>query len=160
VLNPTPSVSIYLNTIHGAEQAGEEGDYRHVFDGILQVRPSDRVTLAANVDYGAEADVASGDSVSDAVWWGGALYARAQLGERTYLSLRIESFEDEDGARTGVVQRLTGITLTPEFRPAQSLLVRSDLRFDTSDEEVFEDDRGEMVEKGQFTGTFQAIYLF
>jgi hypothetical protein len=160
ILNPDAAVTLIVNAISGAEQAGNEGNLRQVVDWCGIVRPSSKLTLGANLDYGMEEDVAVSDSSRvDVTWWGGALYGRAELGSRSFLSLRLESFDDGDGARTGTAQQLTSVTLTPEFRPASSLVLRSDLRLDRSDEEVFEDSDGG-TRKDQFTCTLNCIYIF
>lgn len=159
-LSPDPTMTVIVNTISGAEQAGENGNMRHVVDLIGIVRPSPEFTLGANFDYGMEEDVAVSDSSrTDVTWWGGALYGRAPLGRQVFLSLRLELFDDDDGTRTGTAQRLTGITVTPEIRLTSSLVLRSDLRFDRSDEEVFEDGDGG-TKKDQFTCTLNSVYSF
>ena len=49
-----------------------------------------------------------------------------------------EWFDDPQGARTGWVQSLTEVTLTPEFRPHPKFIIRGDLRRDHSTRPVFE----------------------
>jgi len=74
------------------------------------------------------------------------------------LSLRGESFDDRDGARTGTSQSLREITLTPEVRLGPSLLVRGDLRVDRSNHSVFEKRGG--TSDSQTTVLVSVLYSF
>jgi hypothetical protein len=65
-------------------------------------------------------------------------YARYTFTPRLAVAIRAERFADPDGVRTGVVQRLTSFTLTPEIKPGAHLAVRADIRIDHSDADVFE----------------------
>jgi hypothetical protein len=52
--------------------------------------------------------------------------------------MRAEYFKDQDGVRTGTAQSLKEITITPEIRLVQGLIVRPEYRHDWSDERVFD----------------------
>jgi len=43
-----------------------------------------------------------------------------------------------DGIRTGLIQKLQEVTLTPSFRLTPQVILRGDVRIDQSDEKVFE----------------------
>ena len=134
-LSPASSLTIVLNGMIGPERANNEADARSLLDGTAVWKLTDHVTLGANGDWGSERGaVVAGQ---DARWTGFAGYARGALGNLA-LSLRAESFDDRDGARTGTAQRITELTLTPEARLTPRLLVRADLRVDHSDHDVFE----------------------
>jgi len=51
--------------------------------------------------------------------------------------LRVEYFDDRDGARTGTAQVLKEITLTLEFKLAKGLVLRPEYRHDWSDQNSF-----------------------
>ncbi len=134
-LSPVDGLSVYANAISGPEQSGNNSDTRSVFDFSAAYSISGSLTIAANADFGSEAVPNSSESVA---WSGFAGYLRYMPCEMFAVSLRGEMFDDTDGSRTGVAQKLTGITVTPEYRPAKGLVIRMDLRMDTSDKTVFQ----------------------
>jgi hypothetical protein len=155
-LTPSPAWTVILNGMIGAERADESGDLRGLLDLVATWKPRDRWALGLNVDHGTEENaVVPGES---ARWDGVAVYARAGISERFSLVGRAERFGDWDGARTGVSQRLTEVTLTPEFRPASGFVIRGDLRFDHSDQVVF-DARGG-PKQDQTTATANVLFAF
>lgn len=74
------------------------------------------------------------------------------------MALRGERFDDWDGARTGTVQRLEGITLTPSYAISGHAIVRGDLRLDTSDKDIFQK-RREMIRR-QPTVSVNFLYIY
>ena len=122
------------------------------------MKPSDTVTLGLNVDWGNEAGAAPDGG--SAGWWGAAGYLRLNLSPTFALALRAEVFDDRDGARTGIAQKLTEVTLTPELKVGSHLVFRADLRLDVSNEAVFEDRDGAFTKKRQPTVLLDAIYFF
>jgi hypothetical protein len=163
-LTPSGRFGLYLNYLGGAEQDDNTSNLRHTIDVVTTVKAGDRLALGLNLDYGTEANaVVSSEDVSwreDVSWMGGALYARMGLSETFALTARAESFDDEDGFRTGKAQTLQEITLTPEWKPTRAFLLRLDLRADRSDKKVFEDGDQTASSKSQNTVTLNAIYTF
>jgi len=153
---PSRRLTLVLNGITGPEQTGDDVHDRDVLDADATWRPSDRVSLGLNGDWGRETGAAQGGRM--AVWRGVAGYARITPGTRTALSLRIERFEDRDGARTGTAQTLSEITLTPEAKLGPSGILRGDLRLDVSDRAVFESRSG--PRQTQPTVSVNALYHF
>jgi len=155
-LTPSPAWTVILNGMYGAERADNSGDLRGLLDLVAMWKPPGRVALGLNVDHGTEENaVAPGEN---ARWDGLAVYARVGISEKFSLVGRAERFGDWDGARTGVSQRLTEVTLTPEFRPASGLVIRGDLRFDHSDQVVF-DARGG-PKQDQTTAIANVLFAF
>ena len=70
--------------------------------------------MAFNLDWGTEEGAAPGGG--SATWWGASGYVRWSVSPAFALALRAEHFDDADGVRTGVVQELREVTLTPEVR--------------------------------------------
>jgi len=154
-ISPASSLTIVLNGMIGPERANDEGDARTLLDGTAVWKLTDHVTLGANGDWGSEQGaVVAGQ---DARWTGFAGYARGASGN-VALSLRAESFDDRDGARTGTAQRITEITLTPEARLTSHLLLRADLRVDRSNHDVFE--KRDSMTNSQPTVLINVIYGF
>ena len=155
-LTPAPEWTVVLNGMYGAERPDNSGDARTMLDMVAMWKPRGRVSLGLNMDHGSEVDaVVPGQN---ARWDGVAAYARVDVARRFSLVARAEQFGDWDGARTGVSQRLSEITLTPEFRPARGLVVRGDLRFDHSDHPVFDARSG--PKQDQTTAIANVLFAF
>ena len=153
--SPLPTVAMALNVLSGPEKPQNDSDQRQTFDYWITWKTNERISLAANADYGNEAgDELDRGRVS---WYGMAGYARISFTEHAALSMRLEVFRDPDGERTGMMQTIREVTLTPEWKIGKSLVVRSDLRYDHSDEPVFE--RHDRQSSGQTTVSLNVIYL-
>jgi hypothetical protein len=87
-------------------------------------------------------------------------YLRVGLSPAFAATLRAEYFDDEDGVRTGTVQKLKELTLNPELRLGGGFLARADLRVDFSDAPVFEDSDGASTKKEQPTILLNVAYFF
>ncbi|MFA6233512.1 MAG: outer membrane beta-barrel protein [Bacteroidota bacterium] len=136
-VTPAAGLSIFANAIYGTEGSHDNSNNTSVIDLVAVWSPATLITIGANVDLGS-AQGAAADG-TDAAWTGLAGYLRLNFSEAFALSLRAERFDDADGIRTGGVQKLTGITVTPEYRPTDHLILRAEFRMDSSDKEVFED---------------------
>ena len=73
-------------------------------------------------------------------------------------SMRGEVFADVDGIRTGMIQNLRELTFTPEYRPVEHIILRADLRYDISDQNVFQKNAGSSGT--QTTLGINAMYAF
>ena len=153
---PSPSLSVTLNGISGPEQADNDSSRRSVADLVVTWKLHPRLSVGLNADLGHEADALGPGR--DAQWEGVAGYARATLGRRLALCARGEYFCDRQGARTGTPQRAKEITLTPEYRPGDGLVLRADLRHDWSDAAVFDHEGG--PGKSQTTVLFEVVFPF
>ena len=156
VLSPGSDAKIYLNAVFGPEQNNNNRDNRTVVDLVGIFPLSEKVTLGINADYGNEADLKGPGEA--AAWYGAALYAKAQFTELFSLAFRAELFDDKDGVRTGIKQKLTGFTLTPALNLADGIVLRTDLRYDSSSELVFNKE-GKM-EKSQLTLGMNLLFAF
>jgi hypothetical protein len=153
---PNAALSVSLFGMTGPEGSDDDSHSRTLFDLVTVWHATGQVTLGLNGDYGSEdGAVVEGKT---ATWRGAALYVKVRLGGRSSLALRVERFDDVDGARTGVAQRLSEITLTPEVHPTDHLVVRTDLRLDRSDRSVFEKANG--TSRRQATICANVIYVF
>lgn len=155
-LTPAAGLSIYTNYLYGPEQSDNNSDNRSVLDviGIYAVSPL--LTLGINGDYGTEQQ--AGADGGTAKWIGVAGYLRMNLSDEFSVTLRGEHFEDRDGVRTGAARKLREVTLTPEFRVADGFIVRSDLRYDISSDDVFE--KGGRWTDGQFTVCLNTLFVY
>ena len=107
-----------------------------LYDGVLTIHPTSALTLIANYDNGTQLADESG-AFPAAHWNGVAAYANYQFSSRYGVSLRKESFHDEQGFRTGMAQRLQSSTGTINITPTANYIVRLEYRLDTSDVPAF-----------------------
>jgi hypothetical protein len=87
-----------------------------------------------------------------------AAYFRFNASRQFALALRCEHFENQNGARTGVTQKLREVTHTPEFRSANEFVVRGDFRLDFSNHNVFE--KGGSFTDKQLTVCASVLFVY
>jgi hypothetical protein len=136
-LTPVPQLSVWLGGITGAERTDSDKDRRNLADLVAVYHVTPKLTFSVNSDYGREAGAVPG-ATHDAEWLGTAGYVRWQAHERFALIARGETFDDRDGVRTGTVQTLNEVTLTPELHLTPKVILRADVRMDWSSWAVFE----------------------
>jgi hypothetical protein len=153
---PSKAVTVVANYMVGPEQTDNNHDLRNVVGANAQWKLTDLTVLSVDVAYGSEPNaVTQGET---AMWNGIVGYARFGLTDTFALILRGEFFNDRDGARTGVAQKLKEVTLTPELKVSPRFVVRADLRVDWSNQDVFEKKEG--FTGSQATGLLNVIYTF
>ena len=133
---PIEQFAMLFNLMYGPEQKDNNHDNRFLFDWVGTIKPVKNLTLILNTDYATEQHLASDGGT--AKWYGIAGTAKYDFSDRYSLSGRAEYFNDQDGVRTGIAQHLKEITITPEIRLAQGLIVRPEYRHDWSDERSFD----------------------
>ena len=75
------------------------------------------------------------------------------------MNFRTEFFNDDDGVRTGFVGNdMWEITITPEFRINENMVVRAEYRHDDSNQLVFDDGAG--LSDSQDTVAINALIYF
>ena len=162
---PTSKTSFSMTGMHGAEQAGDNRDQRHMIGLVAGYNPTDKLGLKLAYDYGHEQDAVSEGPDEDASWQGVAGYARYQFTDWYALALRSEYFDDSDGVRTGVrgglgvgSVDLWEITLTNEFKVYKDLITRLEYRHDHASDAVFS--AGSSTDNTQDTLSAEVIYPF
>lgn len=165
ILTPTAKTFLSVTGMHGAEQANDSRDIRHLLDVVLGYNPTDKLSLKLNYDYGHESDAVSEGPDENASWQGIAGYARYQVNDWYAIAGRAEYFADEDGVRTGVRAangvgdvRLTEFTLTNEFKVYKDLITRLEYRHDHASDAVF--NAGSSRDNTQDTFSAEVIYPF
>jgi hypothetical protein len=141
-LTPVPALTIFLNGIVGAERDSSEHQRRRLGDLVAVFKAGARWTLTVNADLGQEAGLLEPAQSRPAEWSGAAAYVRWQACARGAMTVRVETFDDRDGVRTGQAQTLSEVTFTPELRLTPRFVLRADLRRDRSNHAVFESDSG------------------
>lgn len=130
-------VAWYNNYYVGPEKANTNKGYRHFYDTVINLNPSERANYYINFDYGVD-KVAGGGPNND--WWGIAFAQRYWLSKKFALSPRIEYYKDSKGFITGQTQALKEFTMTAEYKMNDNFLTRLEYRRDWSDRPFF--DRG------------------
>jgi len=154
--SPSKTVTVIANYMVGPERSDTNADARNMVNVNAQWKVTDRAVLTVDLAYGSEANAVTRGQT--AMWNGIVGYARFGLSDSIALVLRGELFDDRDGARTGVAQKLKEITLTPELKASSHFVIRADLRIDWSNHDVFEKKEG--LTGSQPTGLLNVIYLF
>jgi hypothetical protein len=162
-------LSAYATVYYGAEQAGDIDDKRFLLD-LVATLTLDNLTLGVNIDIGQEdfEDTPIAGEDSDA-WFGWAVYAKYAFNEKWSIALRVDGLSNDEGSRflgtlnpvfvAGTEQTLLSVTATLEHRPISALILRMEVRLDTSDEEIYDDSDG-AAEDSQATVAWEAIFVF
>ncbi|MFA5834386.1 MAG: porin [Bacteroidota bacterium] len=138
-LNYTPisSTNLILNVMDGVEQSDAAiAGKKKVFDFIALQQVTESFSLALNVDYGDERTFNG-----LAIWKGAAIYGRYTVNSKSAVALRGEIFDDPMGYATGTgtptldVKEITG---TVEYKFADALLMRAEVRYDFSNASLFD----------------------
>ncbi|MHB9012323.1 MAG: porin [Ignavibacteriaceae bacterium] len=155
VWTPSSTFTFIQNWIGGPEEPNGTKK-RHVFDTILNYQATDALFVTLNADYGQEAL----DPTGYAIWKGAAFTGKYTLTSVSALGARGEYYYDQSGFTTGTAQALKEITLTYEYKFANSLITRLEFRRDWSDQNTFEDANGMITKNNQSTILVGSIYTF
>jgi hypothetical protein len=134
-LAPSEVISGYINYIQGPEQTDNTRDNRSLLDIVATIKPIKPLSIILNYDGGKEENVISS---GDAKWSGLSGIVKYDINDTYSVAARAEYFDDEDGYRTGTVQKLKEITVSGDIRLAGSLIVRPEYRHDSSDKQSFD----------------------
>jgi len=134
-LAPSEVISGYINYIQGPEQTDNTRDNRSLLDIVATIKPVKPLSIILNYDDGKEENVIP---TGDAAWSGLSCIVKYDISDTYSVALRGEYFDDEDGYRTGTVQKLKEITVSGDIRLGGSLIVRPEYRHDSSDKQSFD----------------------
>ena len=161
------NTSFIVNGSHGTEQdddlsPGADGNWRHFWDLILVLKPLDKTTVNLNFDFGTEKGAEgigggffASPTGNNGKWWGFSGIISQDITDSFGLALRGEYFDDNDGARVGVMGlRVSEVTLTANIKIRENLLVRPEIRYDDADQEIF------AGQDNQLTTSIAFAYLF
>ena len=154
--SPFEDFQVYANFIGGPEKDNNNSDNRFVYNLSLNHKLTKDISWALTFDYGMEEGMLADNG--NAKWYGGALYLDFALLEQFNIAVRGEVFNDKNGARTGINQTLSEITLTPQYKITSNFILRSDIRLDNSNQYVF--DKEGLIKKNQLTVMLNALYCF
>ncbi len=170
-ITPSDNVSLLLNWAAGQEAIGNQvafsNDTTNIFDVVLDVALTNQTSAQLNFDYGIQANGAAGTR-GDAEWWGIAGIVRHDYNKWFSINLRGEFFNDLDGTRAasaatlpaGQGQQLWEITVTPEVRINQNMVVRMEYRHDESSRNAFNGSGAGQTKDTQDTIALNALFYY
>jgi hypothetical protein len=159
VVTPVEPFSMNFGFMYGPEQPHNSTNYRFLFDWVGTFKATKNLTFVVNTDYASEEkDRLIGARNSG--WWGVAAYAKYDFTDWFSTSIRAEYFDDKDGVRTGIAQKLKEVTITPEFRIAKNLLLRPEYRHDWSNRDGFDSEHATFNKKSQDTIAIGTMYTW
>jgi hypothetical protein len=162
MLMPVANTMLNLKYMTGPEQANNDSNIRNLINANLTLTLLESLTL--NFDYvnGSEQKDPSNKVTTngDSKWSGIAGIIRYVASDRYAINIRAETFSDSDGARTGVKQDMTEITVTPEFTVKKNMIIRPEFRHDVSDQKVFDKGANAASEKTQDTIAINMFFYF
>lgn len=158
-LNVTCSdkLSMAAVTYIGPEQEDNVHSTRRLLDLVATYKFTDKLTGVVNADFGEEEDAAPNGT--KAKWRGIAGYLKYDCTDKLSYAARAEVFSDPDGARTGLSQTLSELTLTTQYKFRENLWGRLEYRHDHSNsDQAFTKGRG--LTSGQNTLAASVLITF
>lgn len=157
-----PKYTWNLNYYTGPSNYSTQKGYRNLIDTTLLLTPNAKFNAYLNYDYGQNrnhTDTGEGTDTSLDHWQGIAVAAHEQITGTSALAGRFEFFHDNNGYSTGIAQELKEFTGTYEYKWAEGLLARVEVRRDWSDEASFHKGNSSFV-NAQTTATAGFIAFF
>jgi len=154
--------SWFLNYYGGPSNYSTQKGYRNLIDTNLVLTPNAKFNAYINYDYGQNRNhLSTGESIDTSLnhWQGIAVAAREQITGTSALVGRFEFFHDNNGYSTGTAQEIKEFTGTYEYKWAEGLLSRVEVRRDWSDEAFFHKGNSSFVD-AQTTATVSFIAFF
>ena len=164
---PSSGFAIGAGVLYGPEEDSTNGAQRTLLTGDATWQPLPRLVVQAEAHHGSQQGTTWTGVVGQAFW---------RVGRSTGLTVRGEVLNDPDGVRTGTVQKLSSVTISPWYfyREAQegvfsnvefttfrlpAFSIRPAVRIDRSDQPVFEKKDGSLV-RANLTALVELVYLF
>ncbi len=132
-------ISLLNNYYVGPEKTGTNEGYRHFFDSVLLLNPSDKANFFINYDYGVDKGI-KGTKGGNRPFYGIAFAGHFTANSWLSISPRYEFYNDIGGLITLQKQRLNSFTMTAEAKMTKGFLTRLEYRRDWSNKPYF--DRG------------------
>ena len=169
---PAEVFSLTVNGMTGPEQdeqgtnaptvGSSSSNTRNLLDLVATIKPVKPLSIILNYDDAKEDNVPGtllpSHVSGDAKWDGLAGIVKYDFNDTYSLAVRGEYFDDKDGFRTGTVQKLKEVTVTPEIRLNGGIILRPEYRHDTSDQTSFDVVNGAATRKSQDTLALGVMY--
>ncbi|HKJ82501.1 MAG TPA: outer membrane beta-barrel protein [Mariprofundaceae bacterium] len=173
-VNYTPADSVYLSlqATSGSEPA--QGGYaaagtiygnRTLVNTVDSWDVNDKVSLMVDAGYGTQKKAISLAAGAPATaktvkWWYITPYLNYHITSQWRIALRGQYFDDKDGFRTGVAQKLKAGTFTLAYAPSgTNSEIRAEYRYDKSNVKAFNSTKGNALPKNsQSSAALEFIY--
>lgn len=157
ITTPIQPLSIAASAYIGDEPGAAVGQ-RTLIDIVATYTVTDALSITLNYDYATQDDAVTVGQ--EAKWSGVAGYINYKISDQWRASLRAETFDDEDGFRTGIAggQTWDEVTATLAYAPSKHVELRAEVRGDRSDKDVFLDENGTTAKDNQNSFGLQALY--
>jgi transposase InsO family protein len=150
-------------TVHRNNGANKR--WRHLLDLVVNVNPTEALSIALNGDLGVEKIIDADGRDKTAQWMGASVASRYAFSEVFAAALRGEWYRDRDAITAGVVDAqgrpvdltLRTGTLTLEVKPSPWMIVRLDNRIDSASRDVFRKAVNEGTSRTQVTSLLGVV---
>ncbi|MEE9441246.1 MAG: porin [candidate division Zixibacteria bacterium] len=156
-ISPANGLSMGWSFISGPEQDENNSSRRTVFDYDLTFTALSGWMFGAEYNHGFESKILTNNETGS--WNGFLIMANWGLSDRIGMTWRYDFFNDSDGLRTGVEQKLMAVTWSPSLSLVDGLGGLFELRWDKSDGKVFIDSEG-VAKDNQVTTAIEFTYGF
>ena len=158
ILTPFSMFSLATSYYHGKEAGNTTVvGTRKYLDMLGTITVSDKLNFVFDYGNGRQDDAVTVGS--QAKWNALALYANYQVNDTWRASYRHEAFDDKNGFRSPLAQKLTSNTATVGYAVAPNMELRGEVRFDKSTVNAFLQNDGS-TKKNQTSSAIQAVYKF
>jgi hypothetical protein len=147
-LKPNAKVTWVGNVMYGPEHPS--GPKRLLFDTVLTITATPKLTLNSNFDYGKEGDVK---------WWGVAAYAKYQATPTWDLVGRFEYLDDSKGGFMTLGQTGETVTITSDHKLPGDVMLRLEYYLNLAKNPFFNNSDG-VLQKSQSTLAVGVVYAF
>lgn len=156
-LRPLTNLSLGLSAVTGAEQPGNDGSQRSVLDCDVTCNPAAWWLVGGEAILGWETEVL--DDAATAQWHGFQLMSQVKFLDRYALTIRGDLLNDAHGNRTGTVQKLNAVCLSPSLAITEGFSALFEARYNWSDHDVFAAANGSS-KTSQFVTALELTYAF
>ena len=133
---------------------------RNLFDAVATLNVTDSLSFVLNYDYANQDNALLPSGLrGKATWDGLAGYVNYMINDQWRVSLRGEYFNDQNGYRTGIVQKWKEATLTLGYMPTKHIEFDAEVRQDRSNKPAFLTTSGTGKDSQASLG-LEAIYKF
>jgi len=164
-ITPMAGINVGLSLIVGKEKdvAGSSADAKTLtaFDVDFTFDLVEHLIIGAELNFGSYEEQSVTNPGTDAEWTGYLVTAHYAFTEMYGLTLRIDGFDDQDGARfaSGKAENRTAFTIAPKVEISHALEFVAEYKITSSDEDVFEEAGGTHTDN-QNSGALELLYKF
>jgi len=164
-ITPMEGVNLGLSLIAGKEKdvtlGSHDGKTLSAFDIDFTLNLVEHLVIGGELNFGTYQDQSVTNPGTDAEWTGYLVTAHYAFTEMYGLTLRLDGFDDKDGARfaSGKKETRTAFTIAPKVEISHNLEFVAEYKRTVSDKDVFEEAAGTHT-GSQNSGALELLYKF